>query len=163
MGFSGTEEETRRLVHELEVHQIELEMQNTELRQARDEVESVLEKYTDLYDFAPVGYFTLDRSAVIRAVNLTGASLLKVERTRLIGRNFGQFITEKYRSDFVAYLDRIYASQGRESCEVSLLNKGDLPHLVQLEAMVTVSEAGVPPRHDRYYRAQRGRRCLAGY
>ena len=54
------EEETRQLVHELEVHQIELEMQNAELLRARDEAETALDKYTDLYDFAPVGYFTLD-------------------------------------------------------------------------------------------------------
>src|SRR5689334_20106641 len=71
-----SEEETQRLVHELEVHQVELEMQNAELRQARDEVETSLEKYADLYDFAPVGYVTLDRSGNICSVNLSGASLL---------------------------------------------------------------------------------------
>ena len=70
------EEQVQRLVHELEVHQIELEMQNAEIRHARDEAESALEKYTDLYDFAPVGYFTLDHEGIIRSVNLTGASLL---------------------------------------------------------------------------------------
>src|SRR5512133_2424911 len=76
-----TEEEMQRLVHELEVHQIELEMQNAELSQARDEVEKALARYTDLYDFAPVGYFTIDREAGISAVNLSGASLLSVERS----------------------------------------------------------------------------------
>ena len=55
-----TEEEMQKLVHELEVHQIELEMQNTVLRQARDELEKARDKYADLYDFAPVSYFTLD-------------------------------------------------------------------------------------------------------
>ncbi len=81
-----TKEETQRLVHELEVHQIELEMQNAALRQARDEAEQIMEKYSDLYDFAPVSYFTLDRDGVIREVNLTGASLIGVERARLLGR-----------------------------------------------------------------------------
>lgn len=71
-----TEEATQRLVQELEVHQIELEMQNAELRQARDSVEKALNRYTDLYDFAPVGYFTLDVSGDISAVNLAGASLI---------------------------------------------------------------------------------------
>jgi len=135
-----TEETMQKLVHELEVHQIELEMQNTELRQARDEVEKALEKYTDLYDFAPVGYFTLDRSAVVSAVNLTGTKLLNLERTRLIGRNFVQFLSEKYRPDFTHFLDEIFADQGKKTCEVTLLNKGGLPHLVQLEALVTVPE-----------------------
>src|SRR5512145_1728554 len=75
-----TREAMQRLVHELEVHQIELEMQNEELRQARDEVEKALDKYTDLYDFAPVGYATLSRDGVILATNLTGANLLEAER-----------------------------------------------------------------------------------
>src|SRR6185369_1669210 len=73
-----TEEETRRLVHEFEVYRIELEMQNAELRQTRDELEAALEKYTELFDFAPLGYFTLDGEGEIRAVNLTGAGLLGV-------------------------------------------------------------------------------------
>ena len=87
-----TEEEAQQLVHELEVHQIELEMQIAELRQARDEMEKLLEQYTDLYDFAPVGYFTLDFDGAIRAANLTGAGLLGIERSRLIGRQFETFI-----------------------------------------------------------------------
>jgi diguanylate cyclase (GGDEF)-like protein/PAS domain S-box-containing protein len=139
VAFSRTEDETRRLVHELEVHQIELEMQNDELRQARDEVDSVLEKFTDLYDFAPVGYFTLDRNAVIIAVNLTGAGLLKIDRAQLIGRHFTQFITDKYRPDFSTFLDRVYTLQGKESCEVALLNKEDVPFFVQFEAMASES------------------------
>ncbi len=61
----ATEADTRRLVHELQVHQIELEMQNEELVRARDELETLLRQYTDLYDFAPVGYFTLPRLAVL--------------------------------------------------------------------------------------------------
>lgn len=90
----GTEEATPRLLHELEVHQIELEMQNAELRQARDEVEAALNRYTDLYDFAPIGYFTLDRDGIISAANLSGAGLFGVERARLIGRRFGLFVAQ---------------------------------------------------------------------
>ena len=77
-----TEAESQRLLHELEVHQIEMEMQNAELLKSRDEAETVSEKYSDLYDYAPVGYFTLDRNGVIRAANLTGASLLGIKRAR---------------------------------------------------------------------------------
>jgi PAS domain-containing protein len=62
-----------RLLHELQVHQVELEMQNTELQEARDRMEAMVEKYTDLYDFAPVGYFSLDEQGCILEVNLTGA------------------------------------------------------------------------------------------
>ena len=67
--------EPLKLLHELQVYQIELELQNAELRQARDEVASLLEEYTDLYDFAPVGYLTLDRSGTIHRVNLSGGGL----------------------------------------------------------------------------------------
>jgi PAS domain-containing protein len=81
-----TEADTQRLVHELQVHQIELEMQNEELQQSRAEVEAGLERYTELYDFAPVGYLTLGRDGVIRQVNLTGARLMEAERVGLPGR-----------------------------------------------------------------------------
>ena len=96
----GTEKRPLRLHHELQVHQVELEMQNAELRQARDELETALEKYTDLYDFAPVGYFTLDRKGTIRRVNLTGAGLVGVERSRLVGQRFGLFVTDEARTAF---------------------------------------------------------------
>jgi hypothetical protein len=91
-GQARTEADTRRLVHELQVHQIELQMQNDELEHARDTVEAGLEKYSDLYDFAPVGYVTLDREGTIRQVNRTGALLLGVERSGLVNRRFGQFV-----------------------------------------------------------------------
>ena len=68
--------EAKRLLHELQVHQIELEMQNAELRQARDELEVALDNYTDLYDFAPSGYFTLATTGAILQANLTGATLV---------------------------------------------------------------------------------------
>src|SRR5512133_2251568 len=88
----GTELDTQRLLHELQVHQIELEMQNEELKQARVAVEAALERYTDLYDFAPVGYFTLDRNGTIGQVNITGAGLLGIDRSKLIRRKLGRFV-----------------------------------------------------------------------
>lgn len=77
----ATSEELQRLVHELEVHQVELEMQNEELQQAHSELELYLGQYTDLYDFAPVGYFTLDHGRYILQVNLSGSRMLGVERS----------------------------------------------------------------------------------
>ena len=69
-----------RLVHELQVHQIELEMQNKELAQSDAALEAALTRYTALYDFAPVGYFTPDKQGNILQVNLAGANLLGTDR-----------------------------------------------------------------------------------
>src|SRR5574341_1492807 len=97
-GEALTLEESQRLVHELQVHQIELEMQNEELRRTKEELEAALSKYTDLYDSSPVSYFTLGRDGTIRSVNLTGAHLLGVERSRLLDRRLGLFISAEFRS-----------------------------------------------------------------
>ncbi|MFZ3207799.1 MAG: ATP-binding protein [Geobacteraceae bacterium] len=134
-----TEEEAQRLVHELEVHQIELEMQNAELRQTRDKMETALEKYTDLYDFAPIGYFTLDRNGAISSVNLSGASLLGGERARLLGRRFGLFVADETRPVFTEFLGKVFARRGKESCEVTLTKEGNHPLFVQIEAVTASS------------------------
>ncbi len=81
-----------RLVQELRIHQVELEMQNRELREAQEELEFSRHRYADLYDFAPVGYVTLDDAGVITDANITAAVLLGRERTRLIGKPFAIFI-----------------------------------------------------------------------
>ncbi|MHB8844474.1 MAG: PAS domain S-box protein [Nitrospirota bacterium] len=127
------------LVHDLEVHQVELEMQNEELHQARAALEASLEKYTDLYDFAPVGYFTLDRQGVISAANLSGSALLGTQRSRLIGRRFGQFVPAQDRPAFTVFLGTVFTSRGKETYEAVLMNKGALPLIVQIEAWAAPS------------------------
>jgi C4-dicarboxylate-specific signal transduction histidine kinase len=134
-----TDEEMLLFHHELEIHQIELEMQNAQLRQSMDEVETLLEKYTDLYDFAPVGYFTLDRNEIIRAVNFTGASLLEIERSRLIGARFGQFVVQEARPAFSAFLGKLFESRDKETCEVVLKKEGMRRLHVQIEALACMS------------------------
>jgi PAS domain S-box-containing protein len=131
-----TETEAQRIVHELQVHQIELEMQNEELRRSRAEVEAGLERYTELYDFAPVGYLTLGRDGTIHQVNLTGARLLGVERARLQARRFGIFIDEPGRAGFQAFLEKVFASQAKEECETVLLRQAMGPLNVHITATV---------------------------
>ena len=128
-------DESQRLLHELQVHQIELEMQNAELQRARDEVETALGKYTDLYDFAPVGYLSLDRDGTVRAANLTGASLLGLERSRLLGRRFEQFVAAADRPVFTSFLRWVFESRAKGVCEVALLKAGNGPLSVQIEAV----------------------------
>src|SRR6266581_71012 len=113
-----------RMLHELEVHQIELETQNVELQHAREVLEATLEKYTDLYDFAPAGYLTLDPGGEIREANLAGATLLGIERSALVNRRFGFFVSLEDRSVFGAFLQKAFASKVRQGCEVTLKMEG---------------------------------------
>jgi two-component system, cell cycle sensor histidine kinase and response regulator CckA len=133
-GTDRASHDTQRLVLELQIHQIELEMQNEQLEQARAETETALELYTELYEFAPTGYFTLDRNGTIRQANLTGSALLGVDRSRLVNRRFALFVTEKFRHVFGAFAAKVFASQSRESCEVMLLREGKLPFYARIEA-----------------------------
>jgi signal transduction histidine kinase/ActR/RegA family two-component response regulator len=135
----GTWEDPLKLHHELQVHRLELEMQNVELRQTRDELEAVLGQYTDLYDFAPVGYVTLDREGTISRVNFTATSLAGAVRSRLIGRNFRLFVAYQDRPVFTAFLGRVFVSLAKETCEVALLKEGNSPLFVQIEAVVAAS------------------------
>ena len=118
------EDDPHRLLHELQVHQIELEMQNSELQESRDRMEVLLEKYTDLYDFAPVGYLSLDEQGKILEVNLSGATLLGVERSPLINQRLPSFVTPASRPVFLAFLKRVFAGAGKQTCEATLLRKG---------------------------------------
>lgn len=127
--------ETVGLVHELEVHQIELETQNQELIRTRKEVEKLLKKYVDLYDFAPVGYVTLDHNGIIGAVNLAGAAILGIERSVLLGRHFGLFVADEARLFLSGFLDKVFASPDRESCEIKLNKEGDYPYFVKIDAL----------------------------
>ena len=125
----------KRQLHELEVHQIEMEMQNEELLDSRTAMEALLEKYTDLYDFAPVGYLTLDRGGVIREANLAGASLLGIARSALINGRFGHFVSVGGRPAFGAFLQQVFESKVRRSCDVTLHVEARPPLEVEMEAI----------------------------
>jgi PAS domain S-box-containing protein len=114
----------QRVLHELRVHQIELETQNIELLESRNRSELLLEKFTELYDFAPVGYLSLDEQSRILEVSLTGAALLGVERSQLINRSLTRFIAPSSRSDFLRFQDNVLSGAGKQVCEAALI-KGD--------------------------------------
>jgi PAS domain S-box-containing protein len=114
-----TSGELQRLLYELEVHQIELEMQNEELRQAQHNLEASRARYFDLYDLAPVGYFTLDAKGLIVEANLSGANLLGIERAKLANRRFSQFVAAADRSIYYRFFQEL-ASSRQQHCEVRL-------------------------------------------
>ncbi len=131
-----SETDLRRLQHELEVHQIELEMQNEELQTALAANAAALERYTDLYDFAPLGYLTLDRTGTILAANLTVARLLGLDRSRLLGRRLALHLAEADRSVFHKFLETTFTSSLREGCEAAVPRPGAASRQVRFEAVV---------------------------
>ncbi|MEF8756544.1 MAG: response regulator [Accumulibacter sp.] len=134
----------QKLLHELQVHQIELDLQNQELRAAQAAVEAGLARYTELYDFAPVGYLTLDRQGVISQLNLAAAALLGAERAALCGRRFGLFLDEGDRRAFADLLGRVWASTVPQVCEVRVDVAGRASRIVEIHA--TRSDDGLSCR-----------------
>jgi PAS domain S-box-containing protein len=132
--------ETRRLLHQLQVHQIELEIQNEELRSSRAQLETAVADYTDLYDFAPAGYFTLDRDGNITQTNLAGASLLGLERGKLSGKRFGVFVAEADLQVFSVFLQHVFTKQHHTHCEVALELHGRPSITAQIEALLSPNE-----------------------
>ena len=124
------------VILELQTHQIELEMMNQELRNTQLELEESRNRYADLYDFAPNGYFTFDSEGNILEVNLNGAKLLKRERRFLINTRFNQFVSPEYKNVFSSYFKQIFETGEKQAIELRLKNgsKGSL--YVQMESVV---------------------------
>jgi PAS domain S-box-containing protein len=131
-----SEEESQKILHELEVNQIELEMQNVELRHVQEDLELSRNKYAELYDFAPVGYFTFDRHGLIREVNLSGAQLLGLERGLLTGESFSLFIDDMDgKNIFSQHLESVLHRQGIQRCEIRLAGKNGAVIYGQLQSV----------------------------
>jgi PAS domain S-box-containing protein len=135
-------EDIKKLIHELQVHQIELEMQNEELRKAQVELEESRTRYFDLYDLAPIGYFTFNRKGMIVEVNLTGADLLGVERRHLIKRGFSQFIARDYQDAFYFHRNLVFESKTRQSCELKLMKSDGTSVYAHLESVAVEDPSG---------------------
>ena len=117
-------EQTKRLIHELQVHQIELEIQNEELRRAQEELVESRDRLTDLYDFAPVGYVTLGHDGTVLEANLTLAMMLGVERRRLVGRTFTRFVPPDARDALSLHHRAVLEGGVKQACDVDL-RRGD--------------------------------------
>lgn len=116
----ATGPELERLVEELRVHQVELELQNEELVDAREALEGLVARYTDLYDFAPVGYVTVDPAGLIQEANLAAGALLAVDRSRLAGRGFADFFAADERSVVAGCIARARDDAAKAVCDATL-------------------------------------------
>ncbi len=132
-----SEAEIFKLIFELEVHQIELELQNEQLRHQYAETEAENDKYIGMYDSVSSGYFTLSCEGEIIELNRNGAQMLGKDRSHLITSIFGFFVSENTKPVFSLFLENVFINNVRESCEVILTTSGNQPRFVHLSGIAT--------------------------
>jgi PAS domain S-box-containing protein len=110
----------QKLIHELQVHQIELEMQNEELRKAQQELQASRDNYFDFYNLSPVGYFTFDEKGLILDLNLISATLLSMEKRKLISKNFLPYVAPDFCPSFNAFCKKVFETDTKQTCELKL-------------------------------------------
>ena len=135
-----TDADTLKLIHELEVHQIELEMQYEELLLQEAKAETATEKFTALYDFAPAGYFTLSRECIVSELNLSGARMLGMDRSLLVNRNFRHFISPDSKTVFDDFLRKVFETDYKQTCEIIITNEDKSSYNVLIEGLFSESE-----------------------
>jgi PAS domain S-box-containing protein len=131
--------ELQGLVQSLSVYQIELEMQNEELRKSREQLEESRSKYADLYDFAPVGYLTFDKMGLITGANLTACGLLGIERSLLVKKPFTLFVHPESQDIFYFHKQKVLETTTAQTCQLVLKRKDGTfldTHLASIAAQV---------------------------
>ena len=128
-------EDIQKLVHLLQVHQVELEHQNQELRIAQEELEVSRNKYVNLFDFSPIPYFTLNRDGIIKEVNLSASKMLGVERRKIIGKQFSKYILQGEREIYNSCIKNIFNSAEKYSCELVVINTENQEFNILLEGL----------------------------
>lgn len=140
-------EDVQRLVHELETHQIELELQNQDLRQVQGQLEKSYRRYAELYDFAPIAYFTVSVAGMIAEANLTASEMLGVARRHMLTRPFSAFILPEDQDVFYQHRAKLLKTRQRQSFELRLLRQDRSVFHALVETAVSV-ESG--EHQDRY-------------
>jgi PAS domain S-box-containing protein len=137
---SLSEYESLKLIHELQVHQIELELQNDELQLVRENAENAKAKYIELFDFAPLGYFILTRNAVIREANFRGAEMFGKERSKIFDSNFQANILEQSKPLFGEFLDRVFSNHITESVDIVIPPRNGSPLFLHVTGIAKKGE-----------------------
>ncbi|OGT24914.1 MAG: hypothetical protein A2342_03850 [Gallionellales bacterium RIFOXYB12_FULL_54_9] len=131
--FEGVSAEN--LLHELEVHQVELEMQNEALRQTQFELEKSRDRYMDFYDFSPVGYITLNEKGLISELNLTGAAMIGMKRNKLWHQRFSTFIKPEFQDHWHRHFQQALVSDTSGTCELSLQRKDGTSFFARIDCL----------------------------
>jgi PAS domain S-box-containing protein len=135
-------EKMRLLVHELRVHQIELEMQNEELRLAQLALEQARDRFLDLYDYAPVAYFTLDKHGLIMEANLTAVHLLGIEMKSLVKKPFSRLVCKDDQDTYYFHYRLVFDEKTKQTCEIKLVKKNGEQFHAQLESIAAQDDGG---------------------
>lgn len=135
------EADVRALLHELQVHHIELEMQNEELLRAQIAAQEASEKYQDLFDFAPAGYLRLDEHSQILEINLAGAALLGLDRSKAVKQRFIQHVAPRSRERFAQFANSAFATDLKQICEIELCSNEEPLHVI-LEGIASRARGG---------------------
>ena len=147
-------DEIRQMLHELRVHQIELEMQNEELRLAQAELDAARARYFDLYDLAPVGYFTVSEKGLILEANLTAATQLGCTRNTLVKLPITRFIHKEDQDIYYKYRKRLIKTGMPQECDLRMLENDGTMHWAHLAASVVQDADGAscwPHRDERHH------------
>lgn len=128
------------IIHELQVHQVELEIQNEELKKAHLELERSRDQYQALFDFAPVGYVTLSPDALIRQINLTGASMLAVPRSKLINARFRKFVAPEQQDEWDRFFIRVFNHDEKQTISIMLVPAHDEVIATRIEGFRQLSD-----------------------
>ena len=137
-------EDAQRLLHELDVHQIELEMQNEELRRAQVELDAARARYFDLYDLAPVGYCTVSEQGLLLEANLTAATLFGLAKRMLMGQIFSRFILKEDMNIYYLHRKKIFETGEPQAWEMRMVKKDGTAFWTHLEATAAQNETGAP-------------------
>jgi len=140
-------EMAQQTLHELHVHQIELEMQNEELRRAQEELEALRARYFNLYDLAPVGLFALSDKGLILEANLTAATLLGVEKGKLFRQPFPRFLLAEDQDTYYRHRKELFETGAPQVCEMRILRADAAPFWARLEAAAAEDADGTPTCH----------------
>ncbi|WP_313834280.1 PAS domain S-box protein [Candidatus Nitronereus thalassa] len=136
-------EDIQTLIHELQVHQIELEMQNEELRRTQLELETARDRYSDLYDFAPVGFLTLDSTGTVLEANLTASHLLGTKRSFIIGSRLDRFFSPSDQILFRQHFQRTLATKTKQILELNPIRQDHSALMIRLESLLETDREAI--------------------
>ena len=141
-GRSTLDNKERLLLESLHIHQIELEMQNRELKSSQEDLEKSRDKYADLFDFAPIGYASFNKNGVIEEINLTACKLLGSERSTLLGKPFSVFLTLSDSMAFFKHIKKIISSAEKSRIKLQLKSLAGIIYHIQIESTLRISDNG---------------------